>query len=119
MVDPAQESSSTSSETPSESAMVCALKRTLIEQDSALKSAQRRNDELENSLTMEKREHQLTTAKLSQLLKKRGNSGGGGPDHEKEVASLRQHVSLLQQQLLLAEEREGKLSQQLSASLTQ
>uniref|UniRef100_A0A7S3BYN2 Uncharacterized protein n=1 Tax=Haptolina ericina TaxID=156174 RepID=A0A7S3BYN2_9EUKA len=38
---------------------------------------------------------------------------------EKEVQTLRSHVSLLQQQQVLAEEREGKLSAQLSASIAQ
>merc|ERR1719247_3186929 len=107
-----------SSAAPSEAAMVAALKRKLIEQDSALKSAHSRNEELENTLTMEKREHQLTTSKLSQLLKKRGNAATS-PDAEKDLCALKQHVVLLQQQLLLSEEREGKLRHQLSSSLAQ
>jgi len=109
--------SAASSSSPSEAAMVAALKRKLIEQDAALKSANGRVEELETTLTMEKREHQLTTSKLSQLLKKRGTAPS--VDTEKEVAALKQHMTLLQQQLLLAGERESKLTHQLSASLAQ
>ena len=98
--------------------MVVALKRKLIEQDSALKKAHSRTEELENTLSMEKREHQLTTSKLSQLLKKRGNAAAS-TDTEKDLGALKQHVALLQQQLLLSEEREGKLRHQLSTSLAQ
>lgn len=98
--------------------MVSALKRKLIECDTAMKSSFDRAEGLEQSLQMEKREHQLTTAKLSQLLKKRGSSPTAA-DMEKESKTLKQHVSLLQQQLLLSEEREQKLRQQLSTSIAQ
>jgi len=101
-----------------EPAMVSALKRKLIECDTAMKSSFDRAEGLEHSLQMEKREHQLTTAKLSQLLKKRGSSPTAA-DMEKEAKTLKQHVSLLQQQLLLSEEREQKLRQQLSTSIAQ
>lgn len=101
-----------------EPAMVAALKRKLIECDTVMKSSFDRAEGLEQSLQMEKREHQLTTAKLSQLLKKRGSSPTAA-DMEKEAKTLKQHVSLLQQQLLLSEEREQKLRHQLSTSIAQ
>ena len=56
-------------------AQILALKRKLIECDRSLNSAHERISGLEKALDMEKREHQLTTAKLTMLLKKRGTSG--------------------------------------------
>lgn len=100
---------------PTEGAMIEALKRKLIQLDEELKRARCRVDELENDMTIEKREHQLTTSKLTQLLKKR--SAGWSGEEEREMTSLKQHVTLLQQQVVLAEDREGKLRSQLSSAI--
>ena len=51
-----------------------ALKRKLIECDRNLNNAHERISGLEKALDMEKREHQLTTSKLTMLLKKRGSN---------------------------------------------
>merc|ERR1719164_151113 len=68
-------------------AQILALKRKLIECDRGLNSAHERISGLEKALDIEKREHQLTTSKLTMLLKKRGASGAqsdqrrvGAPD---------------------------------------
>ena len=45
-----------------------------------------------SELEMEKREHQLTTSKLTQLLKKRGVSVPDGGGSEEEIQRLRQTV---------------------------
>ena len=59
----------------SSEAQILALKRKLIECDRSLNSAHERISGLEKALDIEKREHQLTTSKLTMLLKKRGASG--------------------------------------------
>ena len=56
-------------------AQVLALKRKLIECDRGLNEARERISGLEKALEIEKREHQLTTSKLTMLLKKRASSG--------------------------------------------
>ena len=57
---------------PSAEAQIAALKRKLIDMDRSLNGARERISGLEKVLEMEKREHQLTTSKLTVLLKKRG-----------------------------------------------
>lgn len=100
-----------------ESVIITSLKRTLRECDTACKNSDARVAALEQLLTMEKREHQLTTSKLSQLLKKRVSPSS--MDMEREIQILRKQVSLLQQQQLLAKEHEEKLRQQLAVSIAQ
>ena len=55
-------------------AQVLALKRKLIECDQQSRDQRERISGLEKGLDIEKREHQLTTSKLTMLLKKRGSS---------------------------------------------
>ena len=101
---------------PTESQMIEALKRALYESEGALRGLRGEVASLEASLTMEKREHQLSTSKLSQLLKKRVGSGSNG-DADKELVALKQHVLMQQQQSRLASEREEHLRQQLSSAI--
>ena len=58
-------------EEPSAQAQIAALKRKLIDMDRSLNGARDQISGLEKALDMEKREHQLTTSKLTVLLKKR------------------------------------------------
>lgn len=55
-------------------AQVLALKRKLIECDQQSRDQSESISGLEKALDIEKREHQLTTSKLTMLLKKRGSS---------------------------------------------
>lgn len=86
------EQDSGSSDRPSTGAQILALKRKIIECDQELKGTRDRADALERALEMEKREHQLTTSKLTQLLKKRGVSVPDGGGSEEEIQRLRQTV---------------------------
>ena len=81
-----------SGDRPSTGAQILALKRKIIECDQELKGTHDRADALERALDMEKREHQLTTSKLTQLLKKRGVSVPSGGDSDEEIQRLRQTV---------------------------
>jgi len=55
-------------------AQVLALKRKLIECDQQSRDQRERISSLEKALDIEKREHQLTTSKLTMLLNKRRSS---------------------------------------------
>ena len=59
----------------SSEAQILALKRKLIECDQESRDQRERIAGLEKALEIEKREHQLTTSKLTMLLKKRASSG--------------------------------------------
>lgn len=102
---------------------ILALKRKIIECDRELKTTQEREMVLEQALDMEKREHQLTTSKLTQLLKKRGASAAdlssSGQGAEVEVNRLRQTVLTLQRNQLQSEEREAGLRQRLAQACAQ
>ncbi|KAL1528609.1 hypothetical protein AB1Y20_009947 [Prymnesium parvum] len=101
----------------SETAMLDALKLKITDQDAALVRANKKLEELETNLVIEKREHQLTTLKLSQLLQKRGTNSSG--DDSKEMASFKQLNFSLEQQLRHAQERENDLMKQLSTLMQQ
>jgi len=68
---------------------------------------------LQQSLSIEKREHQLTTSKLSRMLQKRGPAAGPSDD---EVQRLRATIAVQQRQHLAAEEQRAELQRKLDAS---
>lgn len=100
-----------------EELQVDALKRKLIEQDSELRTAKSKIDDLEAAVEVVKREHQLKTSKVSQLLETR-HSLGGKTDNE-ELNTMKLQISLLQHQLRKAEDREGALKLQLFTTMHQ
>jgi hypothetical protein len=79
--------------------VVDALKRKLVELEGHRQNAVRQAVLLEQELGLEKREHQRTMAKLSQVLAKRGATGTSEPAHESELVSLRRTVAMLRQEL--------------------
>ena len=70
----------------------------LEEANVARRFAEQKAAKLQRELDMEKREHTLTTSKLSMLLHKRGQGGGS----DAEVHGLRQRVSVLERELAAA-----------------
>tara|TARA_B110001452_G_scaffold2840_1_gene2510 strand:+ start:51 stop:374 length:324 start_codon:yes stop_codon:yes gene_type:complete len=92
IVSASSEQDSGSDSKPSSGAQILALKRKIIECDQELKGTRDRADALECALEMEKREHQLTTSKLTQLLKKRGGSVPESGGSDEEIQRLRQMV---------------------------
>mmetsp|Transcript_14088 Transcript_14088/g.20039 ORF Transcript_14088/g.20039 Transcript_14088/m.20039 type:complete len:332 (+) Transcript_14088:54-1049(+) len=85
--------------------VVSALKRKLIELESERLSTVRRMGLLEQELIMEKREHQRTTVKLSQILAKRSTCHNREGAHESELASLRRAVTMLKQELAVYQQQ--------------
>ena len=93
---------------------------------------------LQQSLSIEKREHQLTTSKLSRMLQKRGSAAGPSDDevrirhrrasprrastlptppvHVLQVQRLRATIAVQQRQHLAAEEQRAELQRKLDAS---
>ena len=94
---------------------------------------------LQQSLSIEKREHQLTTSKLSRMLQKRGASAGPSDDevrirhgrpsprhastlpptppvHVLQMQRLRATIAVQQRQHLAAEEQRAELQRKLDAS---
>ena len=67
------------SNSPSQDAMIEALKRKLIETNDGLLEARSRLSSMESVLDIEKREHEKTTSKLSLLLRKRAQQVGSSP----------------------------------------
>ena len=98
--------------------MVDALKRKLVQCANELHSTQERLSLTNATLEVEKREHQLTTRKLSSLLRKRSASAQEEPAST-DLALLHQQICVLQQQLRCSQESEGQLREQLSTSSLQ
>ena len=118
--------------TPSHSveAMLEALKRKLVTTATELQSTVDRLASKEGELEMEKREHQLTTTKLTTLLRKRSSAGSDTPNSNNsntprdehattDVGLLHQQIGMLQQQLRASQEKEAQMRTQLAASAEQ
>lgn len=104
-----------------QSAMIDALKRKLIETNEALLESRSRLSSTEGRLEMEKREHELTTSKLSLLLRKRTHQSTTPHDENvtTDVGQLHQQIAVLQQQLRCAQENETHLRAELATSASQ
>lgn len=92
-----------------------ALRLKVLSLSSQLHAALERETSIQTTLDTEKREHQLTTTKLSTLLRKRSipsNANDDGP--ATDIGSLRQQIGSLREQLLASQKREGRLQEQLS-----
>lgn len=101
--------------------MIDALKRKLVECANELQQTKEKLDTVGGALEMEKREHQLTTTKLTLLLRKRQTSAAAAVQDEAttDVGLLHQQIGLLQQQLRCSQEKEVQLREQLSSSAQQ
>ena len=81
--------------------MIDALKRKLVSMASELQSTKERALQTERTLEVERREHQLTTAKLSTLLKKRSAAAAAAAaaadEPPADLAALRTQIGALQQ----------------------
>ena len=90
-----------------------AIKRKLVDFDERRRAAEKRAAALEQKLSIEKREHQRTTTKLSALLKKRGASGHDD-ENESELNSLRQSMAAFQLREMQQQQREKQLRAELT-----
>lgn len=90
--------------------MIDALKRKLLEYATELQTTKDRLASTNGELEVEKREHQLTTTKLSTLLRKRNAAALAAPTHDDGV--LHQQIGLLQQQLRCSQEQLTNTAQQ-------
>jgi len=101
-----------SSNEPNARDMLDALKRKVVDLDSQLQASNDQVANVERSLEMEKREHLLTTNKLSMLLKKRSSAAANsGDEPPTDVSSLRHQIGCLREQLAASEAREGQLKE--------
>jgi hypothetical protein len=103
-------------------AMIDALKRKLVECANELSSANEKLASVNSALEMEKREHQMTTTKLSTLLRKRSAQPPPSAHDEAavtDVGLLHQQIGMLQQQLRSGQEKEAQLREQLTLSAQQ
>ena len=99
--------------------MIDALKRKLVSTASDLDGCRAQLTQAESVLEVEKREHQLTTTKLTSLLRKRAHGISATEESAQkstDVGLLHQQVSILQQQLRCAQQAEMQMRERLSAS---
>ena len=92
--------------------MVEALKRKVVDLDKELQTSVERISSIEHTLEVEKREHQLTTSKLSVLLKKRSAAAANLNDEPPtDVCSLRHQIGCLREHLAASQVRESRLQE--------
>ena len=92
--------------------MVEALKRKVVDLDKELQTSVERISSIEHSLEVEKREHQLTTSKLSVLLRKRSAAAANLNDEPPtDVCSLRHQIGCLREHLAASQVRESRLQE--------
>ena len=102
-----------SSSEPSHTDVIEALKRKIVDLCSKLQSAEDARASMELKFDVEKREHVLTTSKLSTMLKKRATATHSAVDEPPtDVCSYRQQIGQLREQLAQSQDREGRLEQQ-------
>ena len=105
---------------PEASAMIEALKRTLVSMANELEEAKGKLTQAESTLEVEKREHQLTTTKLTTLLRKRtAQAGAPAPTEDASMADvgvLHQQIGILQQQLRSSQQSELQMREQLTSA---
>ena len=103
--------------------MIEALKRKLFQYATELQTTKDTLSSLEGTLEVEKREHQLTTTKLSSLLRKRSAQAPPTPQRDDssttDIGLLHQQIGMLQQQLRASQDGEAQLREQLAASAEQ
>lgn len=91
-------------------AMVEALKRKVMDLDTQLLASTDALNSTERTLEVEKREHQLTTSKLSTLLKKRSLQAANlGDEPPADIGDLRHQIGCLREKLAHSQASETSL----------